>query len=103
MESIFEATLHAQGNEYQRYFYCPQPFDNRPWIGMAEAGNKLWIGRYSLLDQDRHISFRRVENSRLIKLIREDLVIPRGLLLKTLSDTVSCSRTDVAADLQLAA
>lgn len=64
MEGVFKEALAAGGYPCQRLLLLPTAFNNVLWIGMAEDGEGMWVGHYSLLDDDREIVFRRVEKNR---------------------------------------
>lgn len=64
VESVFTAALQEQGHRYERLLTYPTAFNNLLWIGLADDGEGIWIGHYSILDEDKCIAFQRVEKNR---------------------------------------
>lgn len=68
MNRVFTEALAAQGHSVERTFTKPMPLNNLLWTGIAEDSTGYWVGYYSLLDDDRHIPFRRVpKNHHLLR------------------------------------
>lgn len=59
-ESAFTAALHEQRISYDRLLTRPGPFNNLLWMGLADAGDTLHVGVYSLLDDEAAIRFRSI-------------------------------------------
>lgn len=78
VESVFHASLQEQGYRYERLLTYPSAFNNLLWIGLADDGEGIWVGHYSILDEDGCIAFQRVDKNRdLIADIREQPIIDR--------------------------
>lgn len=60
IEHTFEQALDRQQITHERLFTKPTALNNILWTGIAEDSTGFWIGRYSLLDDDQQIHFRRV-------------------------------------------
>lgn len=64
VESVFENSLREKGYSYERLLTYPTAFNNLLWIGLADDGEGIWIGHYSILDEDNCIAFQRVDKNR---------------------------------------
>lgn len=60
VNSVFDAALQAKNLPTERVFTKPTAFNNLLWVGIAENEHGFHVGQYSLLDDDREISFRYV-------------------------------------------
>ncbi len=63
VKSAFVDALQEQRLAYDRLFATPTPLNNLLWMGLADGGDHLWIGLYSLFDGDGPIRFRRVDKN----------------------------------------
>lgn len=80
VETVFRDVLQAHQQPVQRLWVMPTAFNSLLWIGLAEDGDELRIGHYSLLDRDRNIRFQRVaKNQHLIAPWQDDPAIQRLL------------------------
>lgn len=60
VEHVFQTALQSQDLPAERVFTKPTAFNNLLWAGIAEADEGFYVGYYSLLDDDREVSFRFV-------------------------------------------
>lgn len=60
VDRVFDAALRAEDHVAERVFTTPMPLNNILWMGIAEDSTGFHVGYYSLLDDDRAVSFRRV-------------------------------------------
>jgi len=60
VEQVFDAALRAQGHPTERVFTKPTAFNNLLWTAISEGEDGFYVGSYSLLDDDRAVSFRYV-------------------------------------------
>jgi inner membrane protein len=61
VEKIYAASLQKQGISYERLMVSPTIFNNILWHGVAETDSALYIGSYSLYDQQREVrDFRAI-------------------------------------------
>ena len=60
VEQVFERSLQAQDLPAERVFTKPTAFNNLLWMAIAEGEDGFYVGYYSLLDDDRKVSFRFV-------------------------------------------
>lgn len=68
IERVFADALSTQGHTVERIFTTPMPLNNLLWSAIAEDSTGFWVGYYSLLDENRHIDFRRIpKNHHLIR------------------------------------
>ena len=51
VHQTFEARLAEQGIEYEKLYSNPNVGQNLLWKGVADAGDTLWVGTYSIFDQ----------------------------------------------------
>lgn len=79
-DAAFTSSLRAQNIPYERMMTRPTPFNNVLWMGMADDGESLWIGLYSLLDDDRSIDFQRVDKRRRLLADKRDQLPVQRLL-----------------------
>ena len=80
--TIFEASLEKQNIPYTRFLTNPAPLTNILWTAIVEGSDSYWIGYYSLLDDNRDISFRRIEkNHNLIEKIKHQEIIERLIFI----------------------
>jgi inner membrane protein len=80
VKSAFAAALEDQQLGYERLFATPTPLNNLLWMGVADGGDHLWIGLFSLFDEDAHIQFRRIEkNQDLIASVLEERPVKKLL------------------------
>jgi inner membrane protein len=63
MKSVFSDALDKQQLSYARLFATPTPLNNLLWMGIAEQDDHLWVGLYSLFDEDGHVRFHRIEKN----------------------------------------
>ena len=62
-KAAFAAALEDSRHPYSRLFATPTPFNNLLWMGLADGGDHLRIGLYSLFDPDDGIRFHRIEKN----------------------------------------
>jgi inner membrane protein len=60
VHETFTTALENQDVPAERVFTKPTAFNNLLWMGIAEGEDGFYVGYYSLLDDDRIISFRNV-------------------------------------------
>ncbi len=63
VRATFAQALTAQGIPFQRLFATPTPLNNVLWMGIAESDDALYVGLYSLLDENAPDRFRRLEKN----------------------------------------
>lgn len=67
VESVFSASLEAQGKPHTNVFTQTTPFNVILWSGMVQDEGGTWTGQYSLLDPDTRIEFQFIpKNSSLL-------------------------------------
>lgn len=67
VRATFATALDRQEIAHQRLFATPTPLNNALWMGIAEQGDSLYIGHYSLFDGKPPEHFRRIgKNTDLI-------------------------------------
>ncbi len=57
---VFESALQSQDLPAERLLTKPTAFNNLLWMGVSEGDDGFHVGYYSLLDDDRRVSFRYV-------------------------------------------
>jgi inner membrane protein len=60
VEHVFETALQSQNRPAERVFTKPTAFNNLLWMAISEGEDGFHIGYYSLLDDDRQVSFNYV-------------------------------------------
>ena len=60
VSSVFDEALSAQERVVERVFTKPTALNNLLWMGIGETDDGFLIGYYSILDDDRSVSFRYV-------------------------------------------
>ena len=63
VKAAFAAALEDGRHPYSRLFATPTPLNNLLWMGMADGGDHLLIGLYSVFDRDGAIRFQRIEKN----------------------------------------
>lgn len=66
IRSIFSSNLSNQNIKYTRIFTAPTLLNNILWMGVAENKEAYYIGYYSYFDQDKKITFTKVEKNKKI-------------------------------------
>jgi inner membrane protein len=64
VEAVFEASLQSQDLAAERVFTKPTAFNNLLWMAIAEGDDGFYVGYYSLLDDDRQVSFEFVPQNK---------------------------------------
>lgn len=64
VESVFSASLEAQGKPHTEVFTQTTPFNVILWNGMVQDEGGTWTGQYSLLDSDAQIGFQFTPKNR---------------------------------------
>lgn len=76
VESVFEASLEAQGKPHTEVFTQPTPFNVVLWNGMVQDEHGTWTGQYSLFDANPHIELDYVpKNDNLLAGHRDDRAV----------------------------
>ncbi len=57
---VFASSLQSQDRPAERLLTKPTAFNNLLWMGVSESEDGFHVGYYSLLDDDRQVSFRYV-------------------------------------------
>lgn len=60
VEQVFETALQSQNLPAERVFTKPTAFNNLLWMAISESEKGFHVGYYSLLDEDRQVTFRYV-------------------------------------------
>lgn len=80
VESVFERALHKQNLEYERLFTTPMPLSALLWMGIADNGQQMSVGLYSIFDRSGDLTFQRIaKNSQHLEGIIDEPVIQRLL------------------------
>lgn len=61
VDGVVRANLEAEGIAYERFLTTPTPLNTILWTATVDVDDAFLIGHYSLLDDDRQMRFRRVE------------------------------------------
>ncbi len=64
VESVFSASLEAQGKPHTEVFTQTTPFNAILWSGMVQDEDGTWTGQYSLLDSDTDIEFQFIPRNK---------------------------------------
>lgn len=57
---VFDDALESQNYPTERVFTKPTAFNNLLWMALSEGPKGFYVGYYSLLDDNQHVSFRYV-------------------------------------------
>lgn len=80
INAVFEQNFKTQNINAEQYMTSPTPFNVFLWTGYAEEGDTLYVGLYSIFDEDRDIRFHRLaQNEALIKPYHGQLPVERLL------------------------
>ena len=60
VNQVFTSSLQSQSLPSERVLTKPTAFNNLLWMGLSEGKDGFYVGYYSLLDDDRRVSFRYV-------------------------------------------
>lgn len=78
VNSVFEQNFAKQQIHPQKYMTTPAPLSIFLWTGYAEEGDSLYVGLYSIFDDDRDIQFHRIsQNEDLLAPYRNQLPVER--------------------------
>ncbi|MEY2924742.1 MAG: hypothetical protein RLZZ337_1290 [Bacteroidota bacterium] len=78
VHSNFADNLQSQHIDYNRITTVPTPFNSILWTATVDADSLYFIGSYSLLDTDKNITFKRVDNNhKFLNDIRNEDVVKR--------------------------
>ena len=72
VEGTFEEALARQDVRYDRLLTAPMPLNSLLWMGLADSGDTVRIGLYSILDDDERIAFKEVATRRELLAPYED-------------------------------
>lgn len=59
VESVLEDALQQNNIPYTNMMTTPTIFNNILWNGLAENDTAVWVGLYSILDNDKNVRFQR--------------------------------------------
>ncbi|WP_168210312.1 metal-dependent hydrolase [Persicimonas caeni] len=75
---VFTDELDRQSITYERFEEMPAILNSVLWVGMADSDDDVYVGLYSLLDDDREIDFQRIDkNKELLEPYRGDVRVER--------------------------
>lgn len=80
VHGTFEASLAAQDVRYDGLLTAPMPLNSLLWMGLADGGDTVRVGLYSILDDDRRIAFEPVATQRDLLAPYEDQLPVERLL-----------------------
>ena len=95
-KAAFAAALEDRRHPYSRLFATPTPLNNLLWMGMADGGDHLLIGLYSVFDPEDRIRFQRIEkNTGLISHMLDQEPVQKLLWFSLGYYTVSAENGDL--------
>ena len=68
VNSEFKESFLSQYNSYENYFTAPLAANNLYWMSLFEKNDTLYVGTYSIFDEDNQIEFNKIpKNSHLLE------------------------------------
>jgi inner membrane protein len=64
VRQVFVDSLERQSVSYERFEEMPAILNSVLWVGMADTGEAVEVGLYSLLDDDQVIEFQHIDKNR---------------------------------------
>ncbi|MDX1585508.1 MAG: metal-dependent hydrolase [Balneolaceae bacterium] len=80
VNTVFEENFEKQQISVDRYMTTPMALTEFLWVGYAQSGDTIYTGLYSIFDDDRDITFQKLDmNPELIQPYRDQLPVERIL------------------------
>lgn len=59
--SVFNQAFEDEGIAVQQTMVVPALLNSMLWVGMADDGEAIWVGTYSIWDDDTHVPLQRID------------------------------------------
>lgn len=80
VNAVYEQNFEEQQITVDRYMTTPMPFTEFLWVAYAKSGDTIYAGLYSIFDDDRSVTFQKVDmNTHLIDEYKDQLPVERIL------------------------